>query len=110
MLGDTNLQEISLSLLQIVPSNTFANLTKLKSIDLDIAYSISSNCFVNCVSLENLDLHSLERIYGDSNFESCINLKTIDLSKLVSVPQTSSRIFIILGDHHPIFIILGAAN
>ncbi|KAK8836977.1 hypothetical protein M9Y10_037013 [Tritrichomonas musculus] len=83
LLGDTNLQEISLPLLQIVPSNTFANLAKLKSIDLDTAYSISSNCFLNCVSLENLDLHSLERIYGDSNLESCINLKTIDLSKLV---------------------------
>ncbi|KAK8854315.1 hypothetical protein M9Y10_016875 [Tritrichomonas musculus] len=64
----------SLPLLQIVPSNAFANLAKLKSVDLDIAYP---NSIMNCESLENLDLHSLERIFFEV---SCPTLNPADFS------------------------------
>lgn len=50
-------------------------------------------CFKKCVEVENLELPNMKVIDGDSHFEGCIKLKTIDLSSLLKVNHASSRIF-----------------
>ena len=92
-LGDNKLEEISLPLLTTIPSNLFAELRKLKTIQLNTASIMLQESFKNCISLENLELPNLRNIIGDSHFEGCINLKTIDLSSLSTVHLSSSHIF-----------------
>lgn len=93
LFGDINLREISFPLLTTIPSKTFANLAKLTSIQLDTASILHKECFKNCVSIENIELSNIRIIDGDSHFEGCSNLKTIDLSSLSSVHQSASHIF-----------------
>ena len=91
--GDFNLQEVNLPLLLTVPSYLFANFSDLKTIKLDTASMLHRECFKNCISLIDLELPNVRIIDGDSHFEGCSNLKTIDLSSLSTVHQSSSRIF-----------------
>lgn len=91
--GDTGLQEVSFPLLKTVPDELFSGLSKLSSVNLKDAKIMLKGVFKNCVLLETLEFPSLETMNGDSQFEGCSKLRTIDLSKLKTVQQESANIF-----------------
>ena len=91
--GDIELQEITLPQLKIIPNDLFADLSKLQTVKLNEASIMLQGCFKNCALIESIELPSIKIMDGDSHFEGCSNLKTIDLSNLIGVNQESPNIF-----------------
>lgn len=73
----TNLQEINLRDLSIIPNQAFINMS-LKKIDFANCYSIGMSAFKNCYYLSKAFLPKVQYINMDA-FEACVNLRQISL-------------------------------
>lgn len=76
--GSTNLENIDLSSLTVIPKNMFRNLENLTTIELGSVSSVGQYAFSGCKKIETLSLENVSSI-PDYAFYDCASLKSIDI-------------------------------